>query len=182
MLQSKRPESLKRIPVKEELATFSGENQTSAAKIQDTIAINAEKDKVDIKDVFAIAAEYDEDNWRSGKYIEFYYFRPETDDEYNYRIENLEQSDVRAFARVLSEYNAYCLLKEDIKALFQKHFTGGDKQRLSDHQEKLIRQFFNEKSTAELIKEAYDNGRADGEKKYNDLKETMQKSLAHALK
>lgn len=56
-------------------------------------------------------------------------------------------------------------------------FLAGSISGAHDWQERLVRQFFNEKSTAELIEEAYKKGVAEGEKKYNDLKETMKKCL-----
>ncbi len=171
-LQSKLPENLKKQTVEKTIATTDDSMSIESLQIY---ARGEGLQESDVK-IRPDSIETNHGEWENGLVV--YFKREETDQEHQKRIQDLELKDISEFARILGSYNTACLDKDFLKELFTKHCTGGDGRRLTDWQEKLVRQFFGEKSVAELVEEAYNRGRTDGEKEYQKLKQTMQNTLS----
>ena len=164
LLKSEDPENVKSRKISVGCGTIHVGNNVSIETIQEIAeANNITPDKIRF---------YADDS-----YISFYYEREETPEEYRYRLDEIEKADVRKFVDILASFNVYCLIKSKIKTLFLLHFTGEGNTRLADWQEKIVRNFFGEKTTAELIEEGYQKGLVEGQKKYNELCAIMQKTL-----
>lgn len=167
---SLQPENLNRRQVKQTIGKLRYEEYESVplSKIHDFIT-EAGISSFQVK----FYKETSQDEFNSNyECLVVYYDREETDAEYNKRILLLNTQDLHSFVKALTSYNSACLLKKEIQAFYDEFKK--NKYHLADWQEKQLLDFLKEKTTQELVREAYDKGKAEAQNELTELKKKIK--------
>lgn len=101
-----------------------------------------------------------------------YYFREETDEEYNDRILSYKRVDFKEILDTIVMYRNACLEKERIKSVIDDVLAS--KWRMADYQKTAYDKFITEQSVTELEEAAYKRGLEQGKKALEEFKKKVK--------
>lgn len=101
-----------------------------------------------------------------------YYYREETDEEYNDRILSYKREDFKEILDLIVHYRNACLDKERIKSVIDDVLES--KWRMADYQKEAYDKFMTEQSITELEDAAYKRGLEHGKKALEEFKKKVK--------